>query len=141
MKNNRSLGLIKHFEENKIVLRIAALIIDYCFIALIYGAITTFLLKLDLISLETIISNENNSLYMFLIYLFLSIGIFKTTLGMRTFRLKIVMNRCRWFTAFIRVFTIPFYVLNIFFLAFKRRCLQDIISDSKIIKLREDVDA
>ena len=70
MKNNRSLGLIKHFEENKIVLRIAALIIDYCFIALIYGAITTFLLKLDLISLETIVSNENNSLYMFLIYLF-----------------------------------------------------------------------
>lgn len=133
--------MIKHFEENKIVFRIAAFIIDYCFIALIYGTITTFLLKLDLISLETVISNENSSLYIFLIYLFFSIGIFKTTVGMRTLHLKIIMNRCRWFTAFIRVFTIPFYVLNIFFLAFKRRCLQDIISDSRIIKLREDVDA
>lgn len=131
----------KHLKENKIVLRISAFIIDYCFIALIYGAVTTFLLKLNIISLEAIVVNENNSLYIFLIYLLLSIGIFKTTLGMRIFRLKIVMNRCRWFTAFIRVFTIPFYVLNIFFLAFKRRCLQDIISDSRIIKLREDVDA
>lgn len=131
----------KHLKENKIVLRISAFIIDYCFIALIYGAVTTFLLKLNIISLEAIVVNENNSLYIFLIYLFFSIGVFKTTLGMRIFRLKIVMNRCRWFTAFIRVFTIPFYVLNIFFLAFKRRCLQDIISDSRIIKLREDVDA
>ena len=65
----------KHLEENKIVLRIAAFIIDYCFIALIYGAITTFLLKLDLISLETVISNENSSLYIFLIYLLFLINI------------------------------------------------------------------
>jgi uncharacterized RDD family membrane protein YckC len=110
--------------------RLMAFIIDYFLIGIIvyislepfYSAQQRFLNESFFIS--------NISEITFIMYLILSIILFKRTIGMKIFKLKIETESCIIKVSILRIILIP---LNIVFYPITKKYLQDEITNSEII--------
>lgn len=113
-------------------MRILAFILDYVLV----GVIIYFTLEPFYPSYERFISDNffinHVSDITFISYLFLSIVFFRRTFGMFICKLKVETECCIIKVALLRILLIPFYLLNILWIPFRKKYLQDEISGSII---------
>lgn len=119
-----------------ILKRITAFIIDYILIGTIfYFSLEPFFPAKERFLYDSKII-DNLSLIIFILYLLLSFILFKRTIGMKIFKLKIKNEQCKCspFIRTVSMFLIPF---NIIFLI-KGIFIQDLLSNSNIEKEQQE---
>lgn len=113
-------------------MRILAFLIDY----ILTGVVMYFALEPFYPSHQRFISDSffinHISDIAFIIYLLLSMMIFKRTLGMLVLKRKIITEECIIKVAILRVILIPFYILNVIWYPLRKTFLQDELTDSII---------
>lgn len=113
-------------------MRILAFVIDYLIIGiLVYFSLEPFYPAHKRFVSDSFFINHISDIA-FILYLFLSIAIFKKTIGMLVCKLKIYTECCIIKVAFLRVFLIPFYILNIIWYPLRKKYIQDEISGSEV---------
>lgn len=112
--------------------RIIAILLDVIILGItVYLSLELFFPAAERMKIDTIFMNHLSNI-IFIVYLILSLIIFKQTIGMKLLNLKLKTKCCIIKVVIIRIILIPLYILNVIYYLKKERFIQDDLSDSTV---------
>ena len=112
--------------------RIIAILLDVIIVGItVYVSLELFFPAAERMKIDTIFMNHLSNM-IGIIYILISLILFRQTIGMKLLNLKLKTECCIIKVVIIRIILIPLYVVNIIYYLKKKRFIQDDLSDSII---------